>query len=80
MNHLKIKDDNEVSMQQGKRNCTENAIASKHERGCKFCRKSFATFAEVKGSQNPASLVADEYELRTITKIIMKSLIVRQCV
>ena len=44
-------------------NCAENAIDVKHERGCKFCRKIFATFAEVKESQNPDSLVADKYEL-----------------
>jgi hypothetical protein len=48
---------------QGKRNCSENSIAADHERGCNFCRKSFATFAEVKESQNPDSLVADKYEL-----------------
>jgi hypothetical protein len=58
-----LNDDSKVSVQQGKRNCTENAIAGKHEGGCKFCRKSFATFAEVKGSQNPESLFADKYEL-----------------
>jgi len=44
-------------------NCAENAIDVKHERGCKFCRKIFATFAEVKESLNPDSLVADKYEL-----------------
>ena len=58
-----LNDDNETSVQQGKRNCAENATVAKHERGCKFCRKSFATFAEVKESQNPDSLVADKYEL-----------------
>ena len=58
-----LNDGNEVSVQQGKRNCTENTVASKHERDCKFCRKSIATFAEIKESQNPASLIADDYEL-----------------
>jgi len=58
-----LNDDNEASMQQRIRNCAENAIAAKHERGCRFCPKSFATFAEVKESQNPDSLVADKYEL-----------------
>jgi hypothetical protein len=55
--------DNDASIQQRVRNCAENPIAAEHERGCKFCRKSFATFAEVKESQNPDSLVADKYEL-----------------
>jgi hypothetical protein len=55
--------DNEVSVQQGKRNCAENVIAARHERGCKFCRKNFATFAEVKESQKTDSLVADKFEL-----------------
>lgn len=35
----------------------------KNKRGCKFCPKSFVTFAEVKESQNYESLVADKYEL-----------------
>jgi hypothetical protein len=58
-----LNDDSKVSVQQSRRNYTENAIAGKHEGGCKFCRKSFATFAEVKGSQNPENLFADKYEL-----------------
>jgi len=58
-----LNDNNETSVQQGKRNCTENAIVAKHERSCKFCRKRFATFAEVKENQNSDSLVADKYEL-----------------
>jgi len=58
-----LNDDNETLMQQSKRNCTGNAIAAKNERGCKCCRKSFATFAEVKESQNSDSLFADKYEL-----------------
>jgi hypothetical protein len=56
-------DDNEASIQQRIRNCAEHVIAAKHERGCRFCRKSFATFAEVKESQNTDSLVADKHEL-----------------
>jgi transcriptional regulator NrdR family protein len=40
-----------------------NATAVKNKRGCKFCPKSFVTFAEVKESQNYESLVADKYEL-----------------
>jgi hypothetical protein len=31
-----LNDDNEVSVQQGTRNCAENAIAAEHERCCKF--------------------------------------------
>jgi len=58
-----LHDDNEASIQQRIRNCAKNAIAAKHERGCKFCPKSFATFAEVKESQNPESLFPDMYEL-----------------
>jgi len=58
-----LNDDDEALMQQSKRNCIENAIDAKNERGCKLCRKSFATFAEVKESQNSDSLVADKYEL-----------------
>jgi hypothetical protein len=58
-----VNDDNEASKQQHIRNCAENMIAAKHEIGCKFCRKSFATFADVKKSQNLDSLVADKYEL-----------------
>ena len=58
-----LNDDNEASVHQGKRNCAKNAIAAKHERGCNFCRKSFATFAEVKESQNSDSLVAGKYDL-----------------
>jgi predicted aspartyl protease/adenylate kinase family enzyme len=53
-----LNDDNEASIQQRIRNC-----AAKHERGCKFYRKSCATFAEVMGSQNTDNLVANEYEL-----------------
>jgi hypothetical protein len=56
-------DDNEVSKQQCIRNCAENAIAAKHERGCKICQRSLATFADDKKSQNPDSLVGDEYRL-----------------
>ena len=40
-------DDNEASIQQRVRNCTENAIAAKHERGSKFCRK----FRYIRGGQ-----------------------------
>jgi len=58
-----LNDDNEALMKQSKRNCIENATAAKNERGCKFCRKNFTTFAEVKESQNSDSLVADKYEL-----------------
>jgi hypothetical protein len=54
-----VNDDCEVSKQQR----AENAIAAKYERVCNFCRRSFATFADVKKSQNPDSLVANEYEL-----------------
>jgi len=49
--------------QQSKRNCVENAIAAKNERGWKFCQESFTTFTEVKESQNSDSLVADKHEL-----------------
>ena len=58
-----LNDDNEVSIQQRIRNCAKNAIAAKRERGCKFCQKSCATFAEVMGSQNTDNVVADKYEL-----------------
>jgi len=58
-----LNDDNEASIQQRIRNCAENAIAAKHEKGCNFCRNSCATFAEVMGSLNTDSLVADKYEL-----------------
>jgi hypothetical protein len=58
-----LNDDKETLMQQSKRNCFEKVIAVKNERGCKFCQKSFATFAEVKENQNSDSLVADKYEL-----------------
>jgi hypothetical protein len=71
-----LNDDNEALMQQSKRNCVENATAAKNERDCKFCRTSFATFAEVKESQNSDSLAADKHELTTILERIMKSLIV----
>jgi len=58
-----LNDDNEASIQQRLRNCAENAIAAKHGRGCKFCRNSCATFAEVMGSLNTDRLFADKYEL-----------------
>jgi hypothetical protein len=58
-----LNDDNEASGQQEKRNCAENAVAAKHERGSKFCRQSLATFAEVRESQNPDSLFADKQAL-----------------
>jgi hypothetical protein len=58
-----LNDDNEALMQQREKKCFENARAAKNERACKFCRKSFATVAEVKKSQNPLSFVADKYEL-----------------
>ena len=57
-----LNDDNEASIQQHIRNCAENAIAAKHERGCKFCRNSCAAFAEVMGGQNTDSLVDNKYE------------------
>jgi hypothetical protein len=43
-----LNDDEEISVQQGRRNCTENDIAAKHGRGCEFCRESFVTLAEVR--------------------------------
>jgi len=58
-----LNDDNEASEQKGKRNCAENAIAAKHERGSRVCRQSLATFAEVGESQNPDSLFADKQGL-----------------
>ena len=58
-----LNDDNEALMQQSEKKFAENARAAKNERGCKFCRKSFATVAEVKESQIPDSFVADNYEL-----------------
>ena len=54
-----LNDDDEALMQRSKRNCFEIAIAAKNERGWKFCRESFTTFAEVKESHNSDSLVAD---------------------
>jgi len=58
-----LNDDNETSVHQGKRNCSENSIAAKPERSCKFCRKNFATFMEVKESRNPDNSVANKCEL-----------------
>ena len=58
-----LNDDKEALMQQSEKKCAENARAAKNEKGFKFCRKSFATVAEVKESQNPDSFVADKYEL-----------------
>ena len=58
-----LNDDNEALMQQSEKKCAENARTAKNERGCKFCRKSFTTVAEVKESQNPDCIVADKYEL-----------------
>ena len=56
-------DDNEASEQKRKRNCAENSIAVKHERGSRVCRQSLATFVEVGESQNPDSIFADKQEL-----------------
>jgi hypothetical protein len=58
-----LNDDNEASMQQNKRECTENTIATKDDRGYMFLRKNCATFTEVKESQNPINSIADKREL-----------------
>jgi pyruvate-formate lyase len=51
-----LNDDNKALKQQGENNW-------EYEEDCKFCRNSFATFAEVKVSQKPDNLDADKYEL-----------------
>jgi hypothetical protein len=58
-----LNDDNEASMHQTKEDCTGNTIAAEHERGYKFLRKNYATFAEVKESQNPDNSIADKSKL-----------------
>jgi hypothetical protein len=58
-----LNDDNEASMHQRKKDCTGNTIATKHERGYESLRKNYATFAEVKESQNPDNSIADKREL-----------------
>jgi hypothetical protein len=58
-----LNDYNEKKKKKSEKKCSENDITAKNERGCKFCRKSFATVAEVKESQNLDSFVADKYEL-----------------
>jgi len=58
-----LNDDKEALMQQSEKKSAENARALKNEKGCKLCRKSFATVAEVKESLNPDSFVDDKYEL-----------------
>lgn len=54
-----LNDYNEALMQQSRKNCATNSRNAKYERGCNFCRKSFAALPEVKNSQKHGSLVAD---------------------
>jgi hypothetical protein len=58
-----LNDDKEASMQQNKKECTGNTIATKDERGYEFLRKNYAAFAEAKESQNPDNSIADKREL-----------------
>jgi hypothetical protein len=55
-----LNDDNKGLIQQSEKKCAENIRAAKNEKGCNFCRKSFATVAEEKESQNPDSFIADK--------------------
>jgi hypothetical protein len=58
-----LNDDNEASLQQSKKEYTENIIAMKDDTGYKFLRKNYITFSEVKESQNPDNSIADNREL-----------------
>jgi len=69
--------ENEASEQEEKGKFSEKAIAARHERGSRVCRRSLATFAEVAESRNHDSLFANKQDLlRALVKVMRKPLTV----